>query len=328
MQLPGQRNIRCVLNTILILLLFHIPAGKSESSQSHLSRVRSKFVGNSFWANNYKKYFSRRNKKLLKTTTYRVKESNTGTNNSNENTNRTETTETAETMGQAMRMYQYDRAENERNAIPVLTIGRDDDSKVSLEWHRLDDGVMGGKSKTLHVSKNDGSLHFAGTINTDGGGFCSIRSPIPDSLPKGITAIRLKFRGDGKTYKLTLSDGEKSKSGPSKRGSWQYDIPTKKPTAPAGKEAEKKNDHDDNYETITIPFSALQSSFGPWAKTEAQKAIKFDVNSMRQIGFMLSTKLSDGSNNPVETFGSGIFPFSLELLSIEPIVGREEGVLK
>ena len=35
------------------------------------------------------------------------------------------------------------------------------------------------------------------------------------------------------------------------------------------------------------------------------------------MGFMLSLKLSNGSSNPVETFGSGIFPFSLTIRSID-----------
>jgi len=45
---------------------------------------------------------------------------------------------------------------------------------------------------------------------------------------------------------------------------------------------------------------------------------------MRQIGVMLSLKRSDGSDNPIETFGTGIFPFSLEILSIQPIVDIDE----
>ena len=43
----------------------------------------------------------------------------------------------------------------------------------TLKWHRLDDGVMGGQSETLHASSTDtDELHFTGQINTQGGGFC------------------------------------------------------------------------------------------------------------------------------------------------------------
>jgi len=34
---------------------------------------------------------------------------------------------------------------------------------------------------------------------------------------------------------------------------------------------------------------------------------------MKQIGFMLSLKLSNGDANPVETFGEGKFDFRLEI---------------
>jgi hypothetical protein len=38
---------------------------------------------------------------------------------------------------------------------------------------------------------------------------------------------------------------------------------------------------------------------------------------MKQLGLMLSLRLSDGSPNPKETFGEGIFDFSLFVESIE-----------
>ena len=45
-------------------------------------------------------------------------------------------------------------------------------------------------------------------------------------------AVRVRYRGDGKTYKVLLSDGQGG--GPwSKSPSWQHDLPTT-----AGEEAE------------------------------------------------------------------------------------------
>ena len=100
----------------------------------------------------------------------------------------------------------------------------------SLQWYRLDDGVMGGQSETLHTSTEDtGELHFTGQINTSGGGFTSIRSPIEGGLASDTTAIRVSYIGDGKTYKVLFSNGNKSAFGPSRRSpSWQTDLPTKK----------------------------------------------------------------------------------------------------
>ena len=88
---------------------------------------------------------------------------------------------------------------------------------------------MGGQSESLHTSTDAGELHFTGKINTNGGGFTSIRSPIEGGLASDTTAIRVSYIGDGKTYKVLLSDGNKSAFGPSRRSpSWQTDLPTKR----------------------------------------------------------------------------------------------------
>lgn len=211
-------------------------------------------------------------------------------------------------MGQAVRIIQYDREENERNAIPALTIDLLNQEAAPLKWHRLDDGVMGGQSESLHTCMEDGSLHFTGQINTNGGGFCSIRSPLPEGLPKDTSAIRLRFKGDGKTYKMLLSDGNRSTFGPSKRSpSWQCDIPTKK---------------SNESQEIVIPFAALKPSWGP--RPVSSDTVEFDASAMREIGFMLSLQLSDGSSNPKKTFGSGIFPFSFQISSIRPVIREDE----
>ncbi|KAL3778813.1 hypothetical protein HJC23_009846 [Cyclotella cryptica] len=202
-----------------------------------------------------------------------------------------------------MRIMSYDRAANERNAIPGLKLlGK------PLQWYRLDDGVMGGQSETLHqvVGDIEETLHFTGQINTQGGGFCSIRSPVEGGLPSDTTAIRVSFQGDGKTYKFLLSDGNKAAFGPSRRSpSWQADLPTKK----------------DGEETTIIPLSSLTPSvIGGPVSTE----VKLDPTQVKELGFMLSLKLSNGEPNPVETFGSGIFPFSLKIRSIEAIRASEK----
>lgn len=203
-------------------------------------------------------------------------------------------------MGQAVRLMQYDRAANEAAAIPVLKFA----GGHQLHWFRLDDGVMGGKSETNHESKQEGLL-FAGEINTEGGGFCSIRAAIPH-LPHDSNAIRLVFRGDGKTYKLLLSDGNASTGSPfAKKPTWQADIPTR---------------NGDVWHEMTIPFAQLRPAFGGRAESRpTAEYYEFHPHEMRQIGLMLSLRLSDGSPNPVETFGRGIFPFSLNVKSIEPV---------
>lgn len=205
-------------------------------------------------------------------------------------------------MGQAMRAMSYDRAANERNAVSCLTLG-----DTPLSWHRLDDGVMGGQSETdLSSSADSQCLLFSGQINTSGGGFCSVRARIEGGLPGQATGLKIFFRGDGKTYKLLISNGNVSTFGPSRRKpSWQADIPTK----------------DGVDETKTIRLESLVPSFGgvPVSRTATghSHSTLLQPEDVKEIGFMLSLKLSDGTPNPKDTFGNGVFPFSLIVRSIE-----------
>jgi NADH dehydrogenase [ubiquinone] 1 alpha subcomplex assembly factor 1 len=194
-------------------------------------------------------------------------------------------------MGNLLRMMKYDRATNERSAIPVLNF-----LEQELSWFRLDDGVMGGQSSTSHQKHEDETLDFGGTINTNGGGFCSIRANF-QGLPENTKAIRIRYTGDGKTYKFLLSDGNRGFS----MLTWQYDIPT---------------DPSKEEQIIEIDLQDLKASMGP---RPVPSNTQFSTSSMNLMGIMLSLKLSDGEPNPVETFGSGIFPFSFKIHSIEPV---------
>lgn len=200
----------------------------------------------------------------------------------------------------------YDIAKNQRNAVSILKI----DGKP-LNWFQLDDGVMGGQSQTeLNLLVEDDKLHFRGTINCNGGGFTSIRATLPEgALASDKTGLKIRYRGDGKTYKVIISNAERG--GPfSKTPSWQTDLPT------TNKQGKKKNDWD---ETI-ISFADLVPAYGGGPRSqpseEEKKQCVFDPLEMKEIGLMLSLRLSDGTPNPLETFGEGIFPFSLLLDSI------------
>ena len=84
-------------------------------------------------------------------------------------------------------------------------------------------GVMGGRSSTQHTTEG-GALTFAGMLDTRGGGFTSVRADFAGGLKSD--ALRVRFRGDGKTYKVLLSNGQGG--GPwSNNPSWQHDLPTK-----------------------------------------------------------------------------------------------------
>ena len=159
----------------------------------------------------------------------------------------------------------------------------------------------------------DGILHFDGTINTNGGGFTSIRAKIESGLlTTDNTGLHIRYRGDGKIYKVLLSDG--NRGGPfSHTPTWQADLPTK----------QKADDKDDEWDETIIPFSSLLPAFGGGPRSqlsdEDKKQYTFNPLEMKEVGLMLSLRLSDGSPNPPETFGEGIFPFSLKVKSIKAV---------
>jgi NADH dehydrogenase [ubiquinone] 1 alpha subcomplex assembly factor 1 len=71
-------------------------------------------------------------------------------------------------------------------------------------WRTVDDRVMGGVSWSRMIPQE----HFAsfqGTLSLENnGGFASVRSPELDERLENIDSIRLKVRGDGRTYQLSI----------------------------------------------------------------------------------------------------------------------------
>lgn len=110
-----------------------------------------------------------------------------------------------------------------------------------------------------------------------------------------------QYKGDGKTYKVLLNEGNGAGGPWAKTPSWQTDLRT---TA-------------DQVQETTLEFNSFKPSFGGRgaSRNELNNYI-FEAEEMKQLGLMLSLKLSNGDVNPVETFGEGIFDFRLEIHDI------------
>jgi monofunctional biosynthetic peptidoglycan transglycosylase len=81
------------------------------------------------------------------------------------------------------------------------------ESAPALEWFTVLDGVMGGRSDG-RIQVTEGRLQFSGRLNTDGGGFASLRSR-PAALGLGdADGIILRCRGDGRTYTMLVQQGD------------------------------------------------------------------------------------------------------------------------
>ncbi len=79
------------------------------------------------------------------------------------------------------------------------------DAEAHTGWRSVDDVVMGGVSDSDLRAASSQTVAFEGTVSLDhGGGFASIRSPDRSWDLGAFDGIRLRARGDGKRYKLTL----------------------------------------------------------------------------------------------------------------------------
>lgn len=82
-------------------------------------------------------------------------------------------------------------------------------TKNNMGWYITDDQVMGGKSQSYFTTQEGDYDKFYGTLNTNGGGFCVVRTnqfdkPFDLSKYKGIA---LDVRSDKDlTYKFGLTD--------------------------------------------------------------------------------------------------------------------------
>lgn len=92
---------------------------------------------------------------------------------------------------------------------------------ANSQWLVVNDDVMGGQSLG-GLGFDDERLVFDGSINTDGGGFSSLRLPLdPDTLT-AHDRIVFRARTDGRAYMVTFDD---SLPGRDRRVSHRAEIP-------------------------------------------------------------------------------------------------------
>ena len=81
----------------------------------------------------------------------------------------------------------------------------DFDDSAGQRWGIVNDGVMGGRSEGA-AALIDGVLTFAGNIETDGGGFSSIRGLVEQDALADAVRLVLRVRTDGRDYELLADD--------------------------------------------------------------------------------------------------------------------------
>jgi hypothetical protein len=163
--------------------------------------------------------------------------------------------------------------------VPGSTGGADDPTVLadfpaslrSTPWVVVDDGVMGGRSRG-DLSEEEGSLLFTGTTNTDGGGFSSIRSAEVRFDLGEHSGVRLRVRGDGRTYTFRLT-------------TWDTREGRYRPSYWARFETQ-----DGEWEVIDVPFSRFQPRWrGRWLEGPV-----LNTRAIDSLGLMIY----DGKDGP------------------------------
>lgn len=152
----------------------------------------------------------------------------------------------------------------------VMKIDFSEDDTVA-RWQIVNDGVMGGLSEGTRFPET-GYMVFQGMINTNGGGFSSLRRRMMPGALAGAKGIRLTLRADGRDYKMTFRTSERWRG---RSVSYQADIP---------------NASDGGWSDLFVPFNTMRTSvFG-----RPVRAQPFDPSDVREMGIILA----DGRDGP------------------------------
>jgi len=136
----------------------------------------------------------------------------------------------------------------------------------STGWYSVNDNVMGGRSLGS-FDFTDNALRFKGEINTNGGGFASIRHDIASPLFAKADRLLFSVQTDGRDYSVNIRDQQSAASRISHRASL---------TTSSSK----------TFQTVEVLFSDLVPTFRGRI-VASQQFIPSDVLS-------LSIMLSDG----------------------------------
>ena len=82
---------------------------------------------------------------------------------------------------------------------------------IEGKWIVVNDNLMGGRSEGGYSFRKN-RLIFSGNTNTNGGGFSSIRTNPTNFYLGDRTGLHIRFKGDGRTYKLGVRIEGKSVS--------------------------------------------------------------------------------------------------------------------
>ena len=149
----------------------------------------------------------------------------------------------------------------------VRILFRFDSAASVADWSAIDDGVMGGVSRSQLRHDPAGHAVFEGHVSLErNGGFASVRSrPLPLGV-QGAVGYLLDVRGDGKRYKITLRTDD-AFDGVNYQAAFE---------PPAGE-----------WTMVRVPLTAFRPTFRGRSVLDAPA---LDPTRVRQIGLMIADR--------------------------------------
>jgi purine nucleosidase len=137
---------------------------------------------------------------------------------------------------------------------------------AAAQWQAVNDGVMGGVSRGSFRITEQKTMEFLGDLSLENsGGFASVRTRPGRIDLSAAQALRLRVRGDGRTYLFNIYV-------PSARIAFSYRAPLRT--------------QKDTWTEVTVPLSAFKAnSFG-----REVAGPPLDPANVQSIGLMLSDK--------------------------------------
>lgn len=159
-------------------------------------------------------------------------------------------------------------------SIAPITLFNSKNSNNS-NWYVVDDGVMGGRSEgRLDLEKGE-ALHFHGKVSLENnGGFSSIRYDMASLNIGNRRTIKLKVKGDGKTYQFRI------KKDRSERYSYIITFIT-----------------NGDWQTIEINLKDMQASF----RGMMLDVPNFDYEVISEMGILIGNKKAENFSCFIES---------------------------
>jgi len=134
------------------------------------------------------------------------------------------------------------------------------------DWRVVNDGVMGGMSRSRFHLSAAGTGVFEGEVSLENnGGFASVRLPVTTLDLSAYTGLVIRHRGDGQRYRLRLHDNPRMDS-----IAYQADFQT-----------------GPDWQETRLPFEAFRPTFRGRTPPDAPA---LDTTNIQQLGLMIADK--------------------------------------